>query len=220
MKGETDSERFFALITKEIERDGDIGGAIVRATRWIAENLPVFALNVVLITANDLWALRYPDVHELFVLERAAGGPTGAAPPRARQRPRVGARALRRSAPPGRRWSSPASGWTRTPGWRPLESGELLHVDPDLKVTITKALDPTPGPPAHARRPRRQGRGLAGASQVAMATVTRQPSVAPPAPVEPRLPPGPRLPRVLQTVGFMLTGPVSSTPVGAATATR
>jgi cytochrome P450 family 135 len=40
-----------------------------------------------------------------------------------------------------------------------------------------------------------------------MATVTRHPSVAPPAPVEPRLPPGPRLPRILQTFGFMLAGP-------------
>src|SRR6516164_425908 len=31
VKGETDSERYFALITKEIERDGDIGQAIIRA---------------------------------------------------------------------------------------------------------------------------------------------------------------------------------------------
>ncbi len=39
-----------------------------------------------------------------------------------------------------------------------------------------------------------------------MATVTGHPSVAPPAPVEPRLPPGPPLPRILQTFGFMLGG--------------
>ena len=76
--GETDSERYFALITREIERDGDVGAAIARAAGWIAENLPVFALNLVLITDSDLWALRYPDVHELYVLERSAGGPTGA----------------------------------------------------------------------------------------------------------------------------------------------
>ena len=37
----------------------------------------MFALNVILINATDLWALRYPDVHDLFVLEREAGGPTG-----------------------------------------------------------------------------------------------------------------------------------------------
>jgi len=77
VQGETDSERFFALITREIERDGDVGAAIARAAGWIADNLPVFALNVILITDGELWALRYPDVHELFVLERAAGGPSG-----------------------------------------------------------------------------------------------------------------------------------------------
>jgi len=32
VKGETDSERYFALVTREIERDGDVGAAIVRVT--------------------------------------------------------------------------------------------------------------------------------------------------------------------------------------------
>jgi len=32
------------------------------------------------------------------------------------------------------------------PGWRLLESGELLHVDPALHVTITRPLE---RPPAH-----------------------------------------------------------------------
>jgi glutamine amidotransferase len=32
------------------------------------------------------------------------------------------------------------------PGWHALRSGELLHVGPDLRVTITRALE---GPPAH-----------------------------------------------------------------------
>src|SRR5579863_9260444 len=75
--GETDSERYFALITREIARTNDIGEGIVTATRWIAEHLPVFALNCVLITDSELWALRYPDVHELHVLERPAGGRSG-----------------------------------------------------------------------------------------------------------------------------------------------
>src|SRR5579862_7478841 len=47
--GDTDFERYFALITREIERDGDVSAAIARAAGWIAENLPVFALNLVLI---------------------------------------------------------------------------------------------------------------------------------------------------------------------------
>jgi predicted glutamine amidotransferase len=145
VKGETDSERYFALITRETERDGDVGGAIVRATRWIAENLPVFALNIVLITPTDLWALRYPDVHELFVLERAAGGPTGArhlehASARGSVRVRSGDLASRPAV------VIASERMDEDAGWRLLESGELLHVDADLKVTSTRELHQ---PPAH-----------------------------------------------------------------------
>jgi glutamine amidotransferase len=32
------------------------------------------------------------------------------------------------------------------PGWSPLASGELLYVDPDLRVTRTRVID---APPAH-----------------------------------------------------------------------
>ena len=205
VKGETDSERYFALITKEIERDGDIGGAIVRATRWIAENLPVFALNIVLITPTDLWALRYPDVHELFVLERAAGRPHRLPPPRARERARVGARALGRSRlPPGGGDRQRADGRGRR--LAAARVGRAAARRCRSEGDEHQRARPTARPPADARRPRRQGGGVAGAGQVAMATVTGHPSVAPPAAVEPRLPPGPPLPRILQTFGFMLGG--------------
>src|SRR5438874_8228354 len=70
--GETDSERFFALITQGINED--VGQAIAEAARWVADNLPVFALNLILITHSARWALRYPDTHELYGLERAAVG--------------------------------------------------------------------------------------------------------------------------------------------------
>ena len=141
--GETDSERYFALITKEIERDGDVGGAIVRAAGWIADHLPVFALNIVLITPTDLWALRYPDVHELFVLERAAGGPTGTrhlehASARGSVRVRAGDLAARPAVVVA------SERMDEDAGWRALEPGELLHIDPDLQVTITRALERPP----------------------------------------------------------------------------
>jgi len=143
VRGETDSERFFALITKEIEEDGDVGAAIVRAAGWIADNLPVFALNVVLITDSELWALRYPDVHELFVLERAAGGPTGQrhlehASARGSMRVRAGGLAGRPAVVVA------SERMDEDPGWRALESGELVHVAPDLHVTITRPLDRAP----------------------------------------------------------------------------
>jgi len=74
--GDTDSERFFALITLEIERhDGDVAAGIAAAASWAARELVVFALNVILITRDELWALRYPDTQGLYVLER---GPVSA----------------------------------------------------------------------------------------------------------------------------------------------
>ena len=143
--GETDSERFFALITREIDRDGDVSAAIARAAGWIAENLPVFALNLVLISATEVWALRYPDTHDLFVLERAAGGPTGArhldhASARGSVRVRSADLATRPAVVVA---TEPMD---EDPGWHALRSGELLHVGPDLRVTITRALE---RPPAH-----------------------------------------------------------------------
>ena len=76
--GDTDSERYFALITRETRRaGGDLDAGIRAAVRWIAEHLPLYSLNVVLTTPDELWALRYPDTNELWVLERRAGGPHG-----------------------------------------------------------------------------------------------------------------------------------------------
>lgn len=145
VKGETDSERFFALITREIERDGDVAAAIARAAGWVADNLPLFALNVLLITASELWALRYPDVHELYVLERGAGGPSGGrhlehASARGSVRVRSGDLADRPSVVVA------TERMDEDPGWRLLEPGQLLHVDPDLHVTSSKVLE---RPPAH-----------------------------------------------------------------------
>ena len=145
VKGQTDSERYFALITREIERTGDVAEGIVAAARWIAENLPIYAINCVLITASDLYALRYPDVHELHVLERAVGGPSAArhleeASARGSIRVRSGDMATRRAV------VIASEQMDEDAGWRELGSGDLLHVDADLKTTVTRAIDQ---PPAH-----------------------------------------------------------------------
>jgi glutamine amidotransferase len=143
--GETDSERFFALITREVQETGDVEQGIERAAGWVAANLPVLSLNFVLITSSELWALRYPDTHELHVLERAAGGASGQrhleqASARGSIRVRSGDLAAR-----------PAVVVATEPmdedaAWRGLESGELLHVDGDLHVTRRRLLS---SPPAH-----------------------------------------------------------------------
>jgi predicted glutamine amidotransferase len=143
--GETDSERFFALITREIEQAGDVTEGIVRAASWVAEHLPIFAINIVLVTASELWALRYPDTHDLFVLERGAGGRTGGrhlehASARGSVRVRSGDLAhLPAVVVASERMDEDA-------GWREIGPGELLHVDGDMNVSSTKALE---RPPAH-----------------------------------------------------------------------
>jgi glutamine amidotransferase len=111
----------------------------------VAAELPVYAVNLVLATADGLWALRYPDVHELWVLERAAGGPRGS---RHLDAASAAGSVRVRSAPLA---SQPAvivasEPMDEDPGWRALEPGELVHVGPTLNVDSTIALD---GAPAH-----------------------------------------------------------------------
>jgi glutamine amidotransferase len=145
VQGDTDSERFFALITREVRRTGDVGEAIASAARWVAENLPLFAINLVLISDSDLWALRYPESHDLLVLERAAGGTGGNrhldhSSARGSIRVRSGDLATRRAMVVA------TEKMDEDAGWQPLASGELLHVDGDLRVTRRRVLD---RPPAH-----------------------------------------------------------------------
>jgi glutamine amidotransferase len=143
--GDTDSERMFALITGYARRDGDVGRAITDAVGWIAAHLPVYALNLILTTPTDLWALRYPETHPLFVLPRPAGGTHGD-------------RHLEHASAPGtvRVRSGDLATVPATvvatermdedPRWRPLAPGELLHVDGAQRVTGTVVLD---RPPTH-----------------------------------------------------------------------
>lgn len=150
--GDTDSERLFALITSEIDAHaGDIAAGIAAACTWVAAELPLLAINLILATADGLWALRYPETHELHVLERAPGAPL-------EHRSGHGTRV---HSAHGARLplvviaSEPLD---RDPGWRALGSGELLHVGPDLRVATHRVLSEPPAHPltladldAHAR---------------------------------------------------------------------
>ncbi|MDQ0377083.1 class II glutamine amidotransferase [Amycolatopsis thermophila] len=144
--GDTDSERFFALITKEVAaHGGDVGAGITAAARWVAANLPLFAINLVLTTPGELWALRYPETHELFVLERAAGGPHGG---RHLEHASAAGRIRARSGPLAEHRSVVVASerMDEDTGWRALEPGQLVHVGPDLSVDCHVVLD---GPPRH-----------------------------------------------------------------------
>ncbi|MFF4416832.1 class II glutamine amidotransferase [Streptosporangium sp. NPDC001559] len=147
VKGETDSERVFALVTKEIRANGgDVAAGLGRAVRWIAEHLPLYALNLILATPGELWALRYPDTHELYVLERAPGGRHG---DRHLDHTGTGGRIRVHSGDLSR---APAlvvasERMDDNPGWRLMEPGELLHNGPDLGLVRTALLTDPPARP-------------------------------------------------------------------------
>ena len=139
VQGETDSERVFALVTAETRRKGgDVTAGLTEAVGWISARLPVYALNLVLITATDLWALRYPATHELYVLNRPAAALDVAST-------RIHARADHLAHQPSVIIASERM--DDDPGWRLLDPGELLHVHPTLEMSST-----TPFPPEPARR--------------------------------------------------------------------
>ena len=144
--GDTDSERVFALITASIRaREGEVTAGLVDAMKWLAANVPIYAVNVLLSTATDMWALRYPESHELYALERRDEPQTASPGPEFELRTkRIHARSEHlRTRPSVVFASEPMDDDTR---WRLLEPGELVHVDSALRVTRSVGL---PDPPAH-----------------------------------------------------------------------
>ncbi|MDQ1250212.1 MAG: hypothetical protein QG597_4591 [Actinomycetota bacterium] len=144
VQGDTDSERYAALIAKEAAaRDGDIGAGILAAATWISQNVPMYSLNVVVIKDHRLWALRYPDERALHLARRVVRPATGA---------------------PDDSWSGSSqvaqhqvAANSETPivvvaseridgddDWRMLQPGELVAVDDDLTITARLALRRTP----------------------------------------------------------------------------
>jgi predicted glutamine amidotransferase len=152
VKGSTDSELYFTLMTKRIEEhDGDIAAGITHAAREMAAGITLYSLNMLLTTPTDVWALRYPDTNELWVLERsiaALGSPDGGGPDGGGFDQRAASGITRVFS--GQLAIRPATiiasqPMDTNPLWRLLEPGELIHVDADLRVTSTIVV---PDPPA------------------------------------------------------------------------
>jgi glutamine amidotransferase len=135
--GDTDSERYFALITKQTEaHGGDVGAGITAAASWIAEHLPVSSLNTIVAARGEMWALRYPAAHALHILDRPAG-------PELHVRSATSsmhAPALK-NAPSVVVASEELDGES---GWRMLVPGELVHIRPDLSVHSTVVITQPP----------------------------------------------------------------------------
>jgi predicted glutamine amidotransferase len=134
--GDTDSERYFALITQQADaHDGDVGAGIEAAARWIGAHLPVSSLNTIVVTGGELWALRYPAQHALHILERPAGSRGGPTTKETGLHVRSATSSFHapelHTAPSVVLASEQLDG---EDGWRMLAPGELVHVRPDLSV--------------------------------------------------------------------------------------
>jgi predicted glutamine amidotransferase len=141
VKGDTDSERFFALITREIAaRDGNVPAGIETACAWIAASLPVFAMNFLLASVDGLWALRYPATHPLYLLERAAGAPL-------EHTSSFGSRVRSGDAIEQPLVVLASERMDSDPGWRLLEPGRLVHIDEALQVRTHTILPDAPKHP-------------------------------------------------------------------------
>jgi predicted glutamine amidotransferase len=140
--GDTDSERYFALITQQTDaHGGDVAAGITAAARWIAASLPLSSLNAVVAAPGELWALRYPAQHALHIIERPAGPGTGKAGLHVRSAtssvhiPALDAAASVVVA------SEELDG---EDGWRMLAPGELVHAGPGLDIESAVVIEEPP----------------------------------------------------------------------------
>jgi predicted glutamine amidotransferase len=139
--GDTDSERFFALITIAIrEAGGDVRAGITAAVRELAAGYELYSLNFVLGELGHIWAFRYPEHNPLHIhrhepgdqLDQAdSGGTLRLHSDDAADVPLV-VIASERISDEGE--------------WDEIEVGELVHIGPDLEVDREIIVD---APPAH-----------------------------------------------------------------------
>ncbi|OMC16118.1 class II glutamine amidotransferase [Mycobacterium colombiense] len=145
--GDTDSERVFALITAAIRaRDGDITAGLTDAMRWLAEHAWIYAVNVLLCTATDMWALRYPETHQLYILDRS-DEPASLDSEFDLCTKRIHARSEYLCERSSVVFATEVM--DDEPRWRLLPAGELFHVDADLQIHRSMIL---PDPPKHLLR--------------------------------------------------------------------
>lgn len=151
VRGQTDSERFSALIARfTTSNDGDVTKGIAQAAEWVSRNVPMYSLNCLVATPGNLWALRYPDQRALHIARRTVTTATGATDGGWTGRGRSSRHQV--TAPAG---DTPvvivaSERVDDEADWRMLEPGELVHIGPDLAVTSIMAVT---APPAHLAVP-------------------------------------------------------------------
>ena len=140
--GQTDSERYAALIAKfTADNGGDVSAGITAAAGWLADRVPLYSLNCLVAAPGHLWALRYPDQRALHIARRRVDPATGAV---------VAASSLATHQIEADRPTEvvvvASERIDEAADWRMLAPGELTHIGPDLSFTSTLAID---RPPAH-----------------------------------------------------------------------
>jgi predicted glutamine amidotransferase len=140
--GTTDSERFLALVTRRIrDHGGDVRAGIVAAVRWLAAEIELYSLNFVMTTPDEVWALRYPEHNELWLLDRLPRGE--AYLEEHGSHGEIGV--FSDDAGEQRVVLVASERMDDDPRWVPVEPGELVHVDASLRVSREVVL---PDPPA------------------------------------------------------------------------
>jgi predicted glutamine amidotransferase len=128
------------------EHEGDVRAGIIATVTMLARDITLYSLNFLLAAAGHLWALRYPEHNDLYLLARAPGGPRGNQPldehsPHGtiRMRAREGSR-----RPMIIVASEPMD---QDLGWEEIAPGELVHIGPRLELHREIILDEPPRKP-------------------------------------------------------------------------
>ena len=143
--GQTDSERFFALITLAIrEAGGDVRAGITAAVREVVERYELYSLNFVIGELDHIWGFRYPEHNQLHLLRRE---PRGDDPDGLDHADAAGTMRLHSDdAAEVPLVVISSEQISEEPGWEEIGSGELVHVGPDLAVDRETIVS---GPPPH-----------------------------------------------------------------------
>ena len=137
--GQTDSERIFALITAGIRaQNGDVATGLVDAVSWLATNVPIYAVNILLCMGTQMWALRYPETHQLFMLDRRIDGE----PDFDLSTKRIHAQSETLTERSSVVFATEPM--DDDPRWCLLDPGELVYVDTNLEISRSLVL---PDPP-------------------------------------------------------------------------
>ncbi|HJB10836.1 MAG TPA: class II glutamine amidotransferase [Candidatus Brachybacterium merdavium] len=142
--GTTDSEWLAALVTGEVAaHGGNLRAGVVSALSWTIAHVPVYSVNLLVMTDTELIAVRLPATNELWVLERAA---TAEAPREPLEQSSDSLRARSEGLRDTRSVVVASEPMDDDPAWRLMDSGELIHLGADGTLRSEHPF----GPLAHA----------------------------------------------------------------------